>query len=112
MDLPISNRQIFIDTAVKEAEQLSLDERNIHDILTKLMFHIDELNFTDKNIITDKEGKKGEVSFRISNATIQLPILIEKAKYKGVDAWIIALNWENKESFQGRLNHVTAVVFK
>ncbi len=112
VDWSISSRQSFIDTAVKRAENLGLDSGNLHEILTKLMFHVDELNFTGRNVLTDNEGKTVEVSFRISNATVQLPCLIEKAKYKGEDAWIIALNWENNGPSQGRLGHVATVVFK
>ncbi|MBI2937392.1 MAG: hypothetical protein HYY22_04235 [Thaumarchaeota archaeon] len=110
--LSTSNRQRYIETAVKRAETLGLDETNLRDILTKLMFHIDELNFTDKNTFTDNDGKIFEISFRISNTTVQIPYLIEKVKYNGVDAWIIALNWENKESSQGKWGHVAAVVVK
>ncbi|MCL4435466.1 MAG: hypothetical protein M1503_09680 [Thaumarchaeota archaeon] len=50
------------------------------------MFHIDELNFTGKNTYTDNEGKISEITFRISNTTVQIPYLIEKAKYNGLDA--------------------------
>jgi hypothetical protein len=111
-NLTIPTKQSFIETSVNRAEKLGLDEGNLRDILTKLVFHIDQLNFTGKNTFTDNEGKITEVSFRISNSTVQLPGLIEKAKYMGVDAWIIVLNWANQAPPQSRLSHVATIVFK
>ncbi len=50
------------------------------------------------------------ITFRISNTSVQLPCLIEKARYNDVDAWFIALVWEYKSGIS--ISHVAAVVFK
>ena len=86
----ISNRQSFIDSAVAKAEELQLNSENLQDILTKLVLNIDQLDFTGKNISEDGEGV---YPFRLSSQTVHLPYWIEKAEYKGQEAWIVSLNW-------------------
>lgn len=106
----LSKRQEFIDVAVTKADNLGLDGENLLQILTKLLFRVDELNFTDKNVIGFKDGEKIVMPFLISNSTAQLPCLIEKATYNDMDAWIIALNWEYVP--RGMTFHVAVVVLK
>lgn len=101
MEWALSKRQEFIDVAVTKADTLGLDGENLRQILTKLLFRVDELNFT---------GKQAGLPFLISNTTAQLPCLILKARYNDADAWIIALVWEYKSGIS--ISHVAAVVFK
>mgnify|MGYP001130135744 CR=1 FL=1 len=104
-----SNRQAFIDSAVAKAEELQLNSENLQDILTKLVLNIDQLDFTDKNVSEDGEGV---YPFRPSSQTIHLPYWIEKAEYKGQEAWIISLNWEDSDILNNLMSHIAVVVFE
>jgi hypothetical protein len=105
----ISNRQSFVDSAVSKAEELQLDSENLQDILTKLVFNIDQLDFTGKNVSEDGEG---EIPFGLSSQTVHLPYWIEKAEYKGQEAWLISLNWEYSELLDAAISHIAVVVFE
>jgi hypothetical protein len=105
----ISNRQAFIDSAVAKAEELQLNSENLQDLLTKLVLNIDQLDFTGKNVSEDGES---EYPFRLSSQTIHLPYWIEKAEYKGKEAWLISLNWEKSEVTNAAIGHIAVVVFE
>ncbi|MDD4924670.1 MAG: hypothetical protein PHF74_07580 [Dehalococcoidales bacterium] len=100
-----SNRQAFIDSAVAKAEELQLNNENLQDILTKLILNIEQLDFEGKNIGDDGMG----YTFKIRSETVQLPYLVEKAEYKGKEAWFIALNWAYPPS---TIFHIATVVFE
>ncbi|MFA7103440.1 MAG: hypothetical protein WC142_09630 [Bacteroidales bacterium] len=105
----VSNRQAFIDSAVAKAEELQLNSENLQEMLTKLVFNIDQLDFTGKNISEDGES---EYPFRLSSQTVHLPYWIEKAEYKGQEAWIISLNWEDSDILNNLMSHIAVVVFE
>lgn len=106
----LSNQQVFVDSAVKKAEELNLDGGNLKEIITKLVLYVDQLDFKGKNV--NESGV--EWTFRISKQTIQLPYVIEKAKYQGKEAWLVALNWEtNYESHMtSAMSHIAGIVFE
>ena len=103
-----SNRQAFIDSAAAKAEELQLNSENLQDILTKLVLNIDQLDFTGKNV-----GEGGQLyPFKPGTGTVQLPYIIEKAEYKGQEAWLISLNWERSDSLDSAIGHIAVVVFE
>jgi len=98
-----------LNSAVKQAEDLNLNSGNLNDILTKLIFHIDRLDFAGKNVT----GSGVQLRFMLSDKTAQLPYLIEKARYNGQEVWIVILNWEmNYDGTRIAGSHVAVVVFK
>jgi hypothetical protein len=109
----LANQPASVDSAVKKAAELKLNNGNLEDILNKLELHIEKLDFSGKNV--DVSGN-ALVTFMISERTVQLPYLIEKAHYQGQEAWIMAINWEMKYAIQGDgtvgLGHIAVIVFQ
>jgi hypothetical protein len=101
----VSNQQSFIDSAFEKAQELQLNSENLQDILTKLILNVDQLDLDGKNIGDDGTG----YTFKINSQSIQLPYVIEKAEYKGQEAWFIALNWAYPPS---TIFHIATVVFE
>jgi hypothetical protein len=104
----VLNQQAFIDSAVEKAQELQLNSENLQDILTKLILNIDQLDFDGKNIGDDGTG----YTFKIRLETVQLPYLVEKAEYKGQEAWFIALNWTSSDNLDAVIFHIATVVFE
>jgi hypothetical protein len=110
LEWTLSNQQSFIEAAVKQSNALNLDSENLRVIITKLETDVDQLDFQDKNM-----GSSGVAwTFMINNRTVQLPYLIEKAKYQGKDAWVVVLNWEMNYADDTIINlsHIAVVVFE
>jgi len=106
----LSNQQVFVGAAVKQANELNLDSENLEEIMTKLVLYVDQLDFQGKNM--DESGVA--CTFKINNKTVQLPYLIEKAKYQGKEAWLVVLNWEmNYDDHKTiGMSHIALIVFE
>jgi hypothetical protein len=100
--------QAYLDSAIANAGQLKLNEENLKVILTKLVLHIDQLDFEGKNA-----GENGvQWTFMLSQKTDQLPYLIENASYQGKKAWLVVLNWEINTGTLTHGSHVAIVAFE
>jgi hypothetical protein len=99
--------QTFIDRASAQADAIGLDGANLRAILEKLLLHFDPNDFYGKNGI---DG--GQIIFMLSTRTVQIPLLIEKAKFEGKDAWVMALNWEMGRNPDSHLGHIAAIAYR
>ena len=97
--------QTFIDRA--QADATGLDGANLRAILEKLLLHFDPDDFYGKN-----ETGGGQIVFMLSTSTVQIPLLIEKAKFEGNDAWVMALNWEMSRNPDSHLGHIAAIAYR
>ncbi len=104
----VSDPAAYLDSAIRKAGDLKLNEANLQLILDKLVWHVEQLDFEGKSKIGENTA-----TFMLSTRTAQLPYLIEKAKYEGEDAWVVVLNWDlNPNGNVTHGSHVALVAFK
>jgi hypothetical protein len=108
VDWAQGNEQAFIDGALNQAVSANLDSTNLNAVLNSLMLNFNPASFEGKSEVAPGES----ILFRLSQKTIQLPYMIEKAKFEGQDAWVIVLNWEMGYAASSSLMHIAAVVYR